>query len=164
MLDDYFTRQLFDNENITFEEFQDLKKAAQNDEKLEAEKAKLEKEARRERDFASMIRLDAEIEALAAERENLKQLRAQITKQYDYREINLRQEWWEKQREFDALFARYNAGYPYTRNTALANKIANELRQKGATIDAIELPILATPLSLSAQLLWEKDFKLKPAG
>jgi hypothetical protein len=163
MLDDYFTRQLFDDD-ISFEEFQDLRKAAKRDEKLEAEKEALEKEARREHDFDSMIRIDAEIEALAAERENLKQLRATITKQYDYREINLRQEWWEKQREFDALFARYNAGHPYTRNTALANKIADELRQKGATIDAIELPILATPLSLSAQLLWEKDFKPKPGS
>jgi hypothetical protein len=161
---DHFTNLLLDGEDLTFEEFEALKKAARNDERLEAEKEKLEKEARRERDFASMIRIDAEIEALAAERENLKQLRATITKQYDYREINLRQEWWDKQREFDTLFARYNAGHPYTRNTALANKIANELRQKGATIDAIELPILHTPLSPSAQLLWERDFKPKPAG
>ncbi len=162
MLNDHFTQQLF--EDVTFEEFQQMRNEAKRDEKLEAEKEKLEKEARRNKDFASMIRIDAEIEALSAERENLKQLRAQITKQYDYREINLRQEWWEKQREFDALFARYNAGHPYTRNTALANKIANELRQKGATIDAIELPILATPLSLSAQLLWERDFKPKPGS
>jgi seryl-tRNA synthetase len=162
MLNDHFTQQLF--EDVTFEEFQQMRNEAKRDEKLEAEKEKLEKEARRERDFASMIRLDAEIEALSAERENLKQLRAQITKQYDYREINLRQEWWEKQREFDALFSKYNLGHPYTRNTAHANKITTELRQKGAKIEAIELPILATPLSLSAQLLWEKDFKPKPAG
>jgi DNA repair exonuclease SbcCD nuclease subunit len=164
MLNDHFTRQLFDNENITFEEFQDLKNAAKNDEKLEAEKEKLEKEERRERDFDEMIRLDAAIEALAAERETLKQLRAQITKQYDLRELDIRQEYWTKQREFDAIFSRYNAGHPYTRNTALAGQLANELRQKGAKIDAIELPILATPLSPSAQLLWEKDFKPKPAS
>jgi hypothetical protein len=164
MLNDHFTRQLFDNENITFEEFQDLKNEAKRDEKLEAEKEKLEKEARREHDFVEMCRIDAEIEALAAERENLNQLRAQITKQYDLRELDIRQEYWTKQREFDAIFSRYNAGHPYTRNTALAGQLANELRQKGAKIDAIELPILATPLSPSAQLLWEKDFKPKPAS
>ncbi len=164
MLNDHFTRQLFDNENITFEEFQDLKNEAKRDEKLEAEKEKLEKEARREHDFVEMCRIDAEIEALAAERENLNQLRAQITKQYDLRELDIRQEYWTKQREFDAIFSRYNAGHPYTRNTALAGQLANELRQKGAKIDAIELPILATPLSPSAQLLWEKDFKPKPGS
>jgi hypothetical protein len=162
MLNDHFTQQLF--EDVTFEEFQQMRNEAKRDEKLEAEKEQLEKEARRERDFDAMIRIDAEIEALAAERENLKQLRATITKQYDYREINLRQEYWTKQREFDAIFSRYNAGHPYTRNTALAGQLANELRQKGAKIDAIELPILATPLSPSAQLLWEKDFKPKPGS
>jgi hypothetical protein len=161
---DHFTQLLLENENLTFKEFEDLKKAARNDERLAAEKEKLEKEARREHDFDAMVRIDAEIEALAAEKENLNQLRAQITKQYDLRELNLRQEWWDKQREFDAIFSRYNAGHPYTRNTALAGQLANELRQKGAKIDAIELPILATPLSPSAQLLWEKDFKPKPAS
>jgi hypothetical protein len=162
MLNDHFTQQLF--EDVTFEEFQQMRNEAKRDEKLEAEKEKLEKEARRERDFASMVRIDAEIETLAAERETLKQLRANITKQYDLRELDIRQEYWTKQREFDAIFSRYNAGHPYTRNTALAGQLANELRQKGAKIDAIELPILATPLSPSAQLLWEKDFKPKPAS
>jgi hypothetical protein len=162
MLNDHFTQQLF--EDVTFEEFQQMRKAAKNDEKLEAEKLKLEQEQRREHDFASMVRIDAEIEALAAEKENLNQLRAQITKQYDLRELSIRQEYWTKQREFDAIFSKYNLGHPYTRNTAHAGQLANELRKKGATIKALELPILHTPLSPSAQLLWEKDFKPKPAS
>jgi small-conductance mechanosensitive channel len=163
MLDnDYFTQQLLKGEDLTFSQYQDLRKAAQNDEKLEAEKAKLEKEARREHDFNEMCRIDAEIEALAAERENLKQLRAQITRQYDLRELDIRQEFWTKQREFDAIFSKYNLGHPYTRNTAHANTITEEVRRKGAKLEAIELPILHTLLSPSAQLLWEKDFKPKP--
>ncbi len=162
MLNDHFTQQLF--EDVTFEEFQQMRNEAKRDEKLEAEKEKLEKEARREHDFASMIRIDAEIEALAAERENLNQLRAQITKQYDLRELSIRQEYWTKQREFDAIFSKYNLGHPYTRNTAHAGQLANELRKKGATIKALELPILHTPLSPSAQLLWERDFKPKPGS
>jgi hypothetical protein len=122
----------------------------------------LEKEERRNKDFDEMIRLDAEIEALAAERETLKQHRANLTKESDLRELDIRQEFWTKQREFDAIFSKYNLGHPYTRNTAHAGQLANELRQKGAKIEAIELPILKTQLSPSAQLLWEKDFKPKP--
>jgi seryl-tRNA synthetase len=141
-----------------------MRKTAKNDEKLEAKREKLEKVARRNKDFDAMIRIDAEIEALSAERENLKQLRATITKQYDLRELDIRQEFWTKQREFDAIFSKYNHGHPYTRNTAHAGQLANELRQKGAKIDAIELPILHTALSPSAQLLWEKDFKPKPGS
>ncbi len=156
---DHFTQLLLENENLTYQEFEDLKKAAKNDEKLEAEKEKLEKEERRERDFDAMIRLDAEIEALAAEKENLNQLRAQITKQYDLRELNLRQEWWDLRRKFDAIFARYNAGRPYTASSV---QLTEELRRKGAKIQALELEILKTKLSPSAQLLWERDFKLKP--
>jgi DNA repair exonuclease SbcCD nuclease subunit len=159
MLNDHFTRQLFDNENITFEEFQDLKNEAKRDEKLEAEKEKLESQARREHDFNEMCRIDAEIETLSNERETLKQLRAQITKQYDLRELNLRQEWWDKRREFDAICSKYNAGRPYTASSV---QLADELRRKGAKLDALELPILKTPLSPSAQLLWERDFKPKP--
>ncbi len=158
---DHFTQQLLDGEDLTFEQYQAMRQANNRDTKLDAEKEKLEKEARREHDFNEMVKLDAEIEALSEERENLKQLRAQITKQYDLREINLRQEWWDKQRQFDALFSKYNVGHPYTPNTANANKIADELRRKGAKIEAIELPILQTALSPSAQLLWEKDFKPK---
>ncbi len=158
---DHFTNLLLDGEDITFEEFQTLKKAAKNDERLEAEKEKLEKEARREHDFNEMCRIDAEIEALAEERENLKQLRAQITKQYDHRELNIRQEWWDLRREFDAIFARYNAGHPYTSSSV---QLTEELRKRGAKIEALELPILKTQLSPSAQLLWEKDFKPKPAS
>jgi DNA repair exonuclease SbcCD nuclease subunit len=158
---DHFTQLLLENENLTFEEFEDLKKAARNDEKLEAEKLKLEQEQRREHDFASMVRIDAEIETLAAERENLNQLRAQITKQYDLRELSIRQEYWTKQREFDAIFSRYNAGHPYTRN---AVNLTDELRRKGAKIEAIIIPILKTQLSPSAQTLWEKDFKPKPGS
>jgi DNA repair exonuclease SbcCD nuclease subunit len=154
---DHFTQQLF--EDVTFEEFQQMRNEAKRDAKLEAEKEKLEKEERRNKDFDAMIRIDAEIETLSNERENLNQLRAQITKQYDLRELDIRQEYWTKQREFDAIFSRYNAGHPYTRNTALAGQLTNELRQKGAKIEAIELPILATPLSPSAQLLWEKEEK-----
>jgi hypothetical protein len=161
---DHFTQQLLEGEDLTFEQFQDLKQSQKIDLKLEAEKEKLEKEARRDKDFDAMIRIDAEIEALAAERENLKQLRAQITKRYDLRELNLRQEFWTKQREFDAIFSRYNHGHPYTRNTAHAGQLTEELRKKGAKIEALELPILSTPLSPSAQLLWEKDFKPKPAN
>ncbi len=160
MLNDHFMNQLFDDD-ISFEEFQDLRKAAKNDEKLEAEKEKLEKEVRREHDFVEMCRIDAEIEALAAERENLNQLRAQITKQYDLRELDIRQEYWTKQREFDAIFSRYNAGHPYTRN---AVNLTDELRRKGAKIEAIIIPILKTQLSPSAQTLWEKDFKPKPGS
>ncbi len=159
MLNDHFTRQLFDNENITFEEFQDLKNAAKNDEKLEAEKEKLEREQRREHDFDAMVQLDAKIEALSNERETLKQLRAQITKQYDLRELNLRQEWWDKRREFDAICSKYNAGRPYTASSV---QLADELRRKGAKLEALELEILKTKLSPSAQLLWERDFKPKP--
>ncbi len=156
---DHFTQLLLENENLTFEEFEDLKKAARNDERLAAEKEKLEKEARREHDFNEMCRIDAAIEALAAEKENLNQLRAQITRQYDLRELNLRQEWWDLRREFDAICSKYNAGRPYTASSV---QLADELRRKGAKLDALELPILKTPLSPSAQLLWERDFKPKP--
>ncbi len=159
MLNDHFTQQLF--EDVTFEEFQQMRNEAKSDEKLEAEKAKLEKEERRNKDFDEMIRLDAAIEALAAERENLNQLRAQITKQYDLRELNLRQEWWDKRREFDAICSKYNAGRPYTASSV---QLADELRQKGAKLDALELEILKTKLSPSAQLLWERDFKPKPGS
>jgi DNA repair exonuclease SbcCD nuclease subunit len=159
MFNDHFTQQLF--EDVTFEEFQQMRNEAKRDEKLEAEKEKLEKEARRNKDFDEMVRIDAEIETLAAERENLNQLRAQITKRYDERELDIRQEYWTKQREFDAIFSRYNAGHPYTRN---AVNLTDELRRKGAKIEAIELPILKTQLSPSAQLLWEKDFKPKPGS
>jgi hypothetical protein len=164
MFNDHFTQQLLDGEDLTFEQFQDLKKAAKSDEKLEVKKDKLEKEAKREHDFNEMIRLDAEIETLSEERETLKQLRATITKQYDHRELDIRQEWWDKQRQFDAIFSKYNLGHPYTRNTAHAGQLADELRRKGAKIEALELPILQTPLSPSAQLLWEKDFKPKPGS
>jgi chromosome segregation ATPase len=162
MLNDHFTQQLF--EDVTFEEFQQMRNEAKRDEKLEAEKEKLEKEERRNKDFDAMIRLDAEIEALAAERETLKQHRANLTKESDLRELDIRQEFWTKQREFDAIFSKYNLGHPYTRNTAHAGQLANELRQKGAKIEALELPILKTQLSPSAQLLWEKDFKPKPGS
>jgi seryl-tRNA synthetase len=158
---DHFTQLLLENENLTFKEFEDLKKAARNDERLEAEKEKLEKEARREHDFDAMIRIDAEIEALAAEKENLNQLRAQITKQYDLRELNLRQEWWDLRREFDVIFSKYNAGRPYTASSV---QLTEELRKKGAKIYSLELPILKTQLSPSAQLLWERDFKPKPGS
>ncbi len=159
MLNDHFTQQLF--EDVTFEEFQQMRNEAKRDEKVEAEKEKLEREQRREHDFDAMCRIDAEIEALAAERETLKQLRAQITRQYDHRELNIRQEWWDLRREFDAIFARYNAGHPYTSSSV---QLTEELRKKGAKIEALELPILKTQLSPSAQLLWERDFKPKPAG
>jgi DNA repair exonuclease SbcCD nuclease subunit len=154
---DHFTQQLF--EDVTFEEFQQMRNEAKRDEKLEAETEKLEKEERRNKDFDTMVRIDAEIEALAAERENLKQLRAQITKQYDCRELNLRQEWWDLRREFDAICSKYNAGRPYTASSV---QLADELRRKGAKLEALELPILKTPLSPSAQELWERDFKPKP--
>jgi seryl-tRNA synthetase len=161
---DHFTQQLLDGEDITFEQYQEMRQANNKDAKLEAGREKLEKEARREHDFDEMIRLDAEIEALSNERETLKQHRATITKQYDLRELDIRQEWWEKQRQFDAIFSRHNHGHPYTRNTAHAGQLTDELRRKGAKIEAIELPILHTPLSPSAQLLWEKDFKPKPGS
>jgi hypothetical protein len=161
---DHFTQQLLEGEDLTFEQFQDLKQSQKIDFKLEAEKEKLEKEARRKHDFNEMIRIDAEIETLSNERETLKQHRATLTKQSDLRELNIRQEWWDKQRQFDAIFSKYNLGHPYTRNTAHAGQLADELRRKGAKIEAIELPILQTPLSPSAQLLWEKDFKPKPGS
>jgi hypothetical protein len=156
---DHFTQQLLEGEDLTFEQFQDLKQSQKIDFKLEAEKEKLEREQRREHDFDAMVQLDAKIEALSNERETLKQLRAQITKQYDLRELNLRQEWWDKRREFDAICSKYNAGRPYTASSV---QLADELRRKGAKLDALELPILKTPLSPSAQLLWERDFKPKP--
>jgi urease accessory protein UreH len=156
---DHFTQLLLENEDLTYQEFEDLKKAAKNDEKLEAEKLKLEQEARREHDFASMVRIDAEIETLAAERETLKQHRATLTKQLDRRELNLRQEWWDLRRKFDAICSKYNAGRPYTASSV---QLADELRRKGAKLEALELEILKTQLSPSAQLLWEKDFKPKP--
>jgi hypothetical protein len=43
-------------------------------------------------------------------------------------------------------------------------QLTEELRKRGAKIEALELPILKTQLSPSAQLLWEKDFKPKPAS
>jgi hypothetical protein len=153
---DHFTNLLLKDEDLTFEQYQAMRKAAKNDEKLEAKKEMLEKEARREHDFNEMLRIDAEIEILSNERENLKQLRATITKQYDLRELNLRQEWWDLRREFDAIFSKYNAGHPYTASSV---QLTDELRKKGAKIEALELPILKTQLSPSAQLLWEKDFK-----
>jgi seryl-tRNA synthetase len=156
---DHFTQQLLKGEDLTFEQYQDLKQSQKIDFKLEAEKEQLEKEERRNKDFDAMIRLDAEIEALAAEKENLNQLRAQITKQYDLRELNLRQEWWDIRREFDAICSKYNAGRPYTASSV---QLADELRRKGAKIEALELEILKTKLSPSAQLLWERDFKPKP--
>jgi hypothetical protein len=156
---DHFTQLLLENENLTFEEFTTLKNEAKRDEKLEAEKEKLESQARREHDFNEMCRIDAEIETLAAERETLKQLRAQITKRYDLRELNLRQEWWDKRRKFDAICSKYNAGRPYTASSV---QLADELRRKGAKLEALELEILKTQLSPSAQLLWERDFKPKP--
>jgi seryl-tRNA synthetase len=159
MLNDHFTQQLF--EDVTFEEFQQMRNEAKRDEKVEAEKEKLEREQRREHDFDAMVQLDAKIEALSNERETLKQLRAQITKQYDHRELNLRQEWWDLRREFDAICSKYNAGRPYTASSV---QLADELRRKGAKLEALELPILKTPLSPSAQLLWEKDFKPKPGS
>jgi seryl-tRNA synthetase len=158
---DHFTQQLLKGEDLTFDQYQDLRKAAQNDERLEAEKEKLEREQRREHDFDAMVQLDAKIEALSNERETLKQLRAQITKQYDLRELNLRQEWWDLRREFDAICSKYNAGRPYTASSV---QLADELRRKGAKLDALELEILKTQLSPSAQLLWEKDFKPKPGS
>jgi predicted RNase H-like nuclease (RuvC/YqgF family) len=159
MFNDHFTQQLLDGEDLTFEQFQEMRQANNEDAKLEAEKEKLEKEERRNKDFDAMIRIDAEIEALAEERETLKQHRANLTKQSDERELDIRQEFWTKQREFDAIFSRHNHGHPYTRNTAHAGQLTNELRRKGAKIEALELPILATPLSPSAQLLWEKEEK-----
>ncbi len=158
---DHFTQQLLEGEDLTFEQFQDLKQSQKIDFKLEAEKEKLEREQRREHDFDAMVQLDAKIEALSNERETLKQLRAQITKQYDLRELNLRQEWWDIRREFDAICSKYNAGRPYTASSV---QLADELRRKGAKLEALELPILKTPLSPSAQLLWEKDFKPKPGS
>jgi hypothetical protein len=156
---DHFTQQLLEGEDLTFEQFQDLKQSQKIDFKLEAEKEKLEREQRREHDFDAMVQLDAKIEALAAERETLKQHRANLTQESDLRELNLRQEWWDKRREFDAICSKYNAGRPYTASSV---QLADELRRKGAKLDALELPILKTPLSPSAQLLWERDFKPKP--
>lgn len=156
---DHFTQQLLEGEDLTFDQFQELKQSQKIDLKLEAEKAKLEREQRREHDFDAMVRLDAKIEALSNEREHLKQLRAQITRQYDLRELNLRQEWWQIRNEFDAICSKYNAGRPFTASSV---QLADELRQKGAKLEALELPILKTPLSPSAQELWEKDFKPKP--
>jgi hypothetical protein len=159
MFNDHFTQQLLKGEDLTFEQFQEMRQANNEDAKLEAEKEKLESQARREHDFNEMCRIDAEIETLAAERETLKQHRATLTKQYDLRELNLRQEWWDLRREFDAICSKYNAGRPYTASSV---QLADELRRKGAKLDALELPILKTPLSPSAQLLWERDFKPKP--
>jgi hypothetical protein len=156
---DHFTQQLLEGEDLTFEQFQDLKQSQKIDLKLEAEKEKLEREQRREHDFDAMVQLDAKIEALAAERETLKQHRANLTQESDLRELNLRQEWWDKRREFDAICSKYNAGRPYTASSV---QLTEELRRKGAKLDALELPILKTPLSPSAQLLWERDFKPKP--
>jgi hypothetical protein len=156
---DHFTQQLLEGEDLTFEQFQDLKQSQKIDLKLEAEKEKLEREQRREHDFDAMVQLDAKIEALAAERETLKQHRANLTQESDLRELNLRQEWWDKRREFDAICSKYNAGRPYTASSV---QLADELRRKGAKLDALELEILKTQLSPSAQLLWERDFKPKP--
>jgi predicted RNase H-like nuclease (RuvC/YqgF family) len=158
----HFMNQLFEGEDLTFEQFQQMKQAKRDEEKLEAEALEAEAKEKKRMDeafFNELIELDAKIEAFAVEKSELDALRAVITKQYDTRELQIRQEWHEARLRFDELFRRFNNGRPYSRSDYEAIKFVEKLRAKGAKLEMVELLICRTPLSPSAQKLWDEVHK-----
>jgi predicted RNase H-like nuclease (RuvC/YqgF family) len=154
--------QLFEGEDLTFEQFQQMKQAKRDEEKLEAKRLRddaKEKKSRDESFFNELLSLDARIEAFAVEKDELDTLRATITKQYDTRELQIRQEWHESRMRFNELFRRFNNGRPYVRSDHAAINIVAKLREKGAKMDWVECSIMKTPLSPSAQKLWDDVHK-----
>jgi hypothetical protein len=161
-MSDHFINQLLEGEDLTFEEFQKMKQAKRDEVKLEAEALKREAEEKKQTDeafFNELLTLDEKIEAFAVEKDELDQLRATITKQYDTRELQIRQDWYEARMRFDQLFRRFNKGRPYNRSDHEAIKFAEKLKAKGAKLKMIELLIMRTPLSPSAQKLWDEVYK-----
>jgi predicted RNase H-like nuclease (RuvC/YqgF family) len=159
---DHFMNQLLEGEDLTFEQFQQMKQAKRDEEKLEAEALKAEVKEKKRTDeafFNEMLTLDEKIEAFAVEKDELDTLRATITKQYDTRELQIRQEWYEARFRFDELFRRFNKGRPYNRSDYEAIKFAEKLKAKGAKLEMVELLIMRTPLSPSAQKLWDEVHK-----
>jgi predicted nuclease with TOPRIM domain len=159
---DHFINQLLEGEDLTFQQFQQMKQAKRDEEKLEAKRLKdeaTEKQSCDEAFFNELIELDAKIEAFAVEKSELDALRATITKQYDTRELQIRQEWYEARMRFDELFRRFNNGRPYSRSDYEAVKFVEKLKAKGAKLEMVELLIMRTPLSPSAQKLWDEVHK-----
>jgi predicted nuclease with TOPRIM domain len=161
-MSDHFINQLLEGEDLTFDQFQQMKQAKRDEAKLEAEALKREAKEKKQTDeafFNELIELDAKVEAFAVEKDELDGLRATITKQYDTRELQLRQEWHEARMRFDELFRRFNNGRPYSRSDYEAIKFAEKLKANGAKLEMVELLILRTPLSPSAQKLWDDVHK-----
>jgi restriction endonuclease S subunit len=159
---DHFTQQLLEGEDLTFEQFQAMKQAKRDEAKHEAEALKREAKEKRETDeafFNELLTLDAKIEAFAVEKDELDTLRAVATKHLDEKELELRQDWHEARSRFDTLFRRFNNGRPYNRSDYEAIKLVEKLRAKGAKIEMVELLITRTPLSPSAQKLWDEVHK-----
>jgi hypothetical protein len=159
---DHFTNLLFEGEDLTFKQYQEIRQARKKEVKLEAEALEAEVKEKQHRDetfFNEMLSLDAKIEAFAVEKDELDQLRATITKQYDTRELQVRQEWHEARLRFDELFRRFNKGRPYSRSDYEAIKFVEKLKAKGAKLEMVELLIMRTPLSPSAQKLWDAVHK-----
>jgi hypothetical protein len=159
---DHFINQLLEGEDLTFEQYQEMRQAKRDEQKLEAKRLKdeaREKESRDEAFFNELVEIDAKVEAFAVEKDELDQLRATITKQYDTRELQVRQEWHEARLRFDELFRRFNNGMPYNRNVSQSVEFAKKLREKGAKMDWVECPIMKLPLSPSAQKLWDELYK-----
>lgn len=162
MSSNHFMNQLFEGEDLTFEQFQQMKQANRDEAKLEAEALEAEAREKKRTDeafFNELLILDEKIEAFAVEKDELDTLRATITKQYDTRELQVRQEWHEARLRFDQLFRRFNKGRPYSRSDYEAIKFVEKLKAKGAKLKMVELSIMRTPLSPSAQRLWDEVHK-----
>jgi predicted RNase H-like nuclease (RuvC/YqgF family) len=161
-MSDHFTQQMLEGEDLTFEQYQAMRQAKRDEAKLEAEALEAEAREKKHRDesfFNELLTLDAKIEAFAVEKDELDTLRATITKQYDTRELQLRQEWHDARMRFDELFRRFNNGRPYSRSDYEAIKFVEKLKAKGAKLEMVELLITRTPLSPSAQKLWDEIHK-----
>jgi predicted RNase H-like nuclease (RuvC/YqgF family) len=161
-MSDHFINQLLEGEDLTYEQYQAMRQAMLDEAKLEAEALRSEAEEKKRTDeafFNELLSLDAKIEAFAVEKAELDALRATITKQYDLRELQIRQEWHEARMRFDELFRRFNNGKPYSRSDYGAINLVDKLRAKGAKVEMVELSIMKTPLSPSAQKLWDKIYK-----
>jgi hypothetical protein len=161
-MSNHFMNQLFEGEDLTFEQFQEMRQAKRDEVKLEAEGLEAEAREKKHKDesyFNELLTLDEKIEAFAVENAELDQLRATITKRYDTRELQVRQEWHEARLRFDELFRRFNKGRPYSRSDYEAIKFAEKLKANGAKLKMVELSIMRTPLSPSAQKLWDEVHK-----
>jgi hypothetical protein len=161
-MSDHFLNQLLEGEDLTFEEYQELKNSKVNEKRIEAERlqaAELSKTNADKAFFNELLTLDAEIEALAIERSQLDNLRVIATEKYDRRELDIRQEWYEKRLRFDELFRRFNKGQPFSQYGVEAMNLIEKLRQGGGKVENVALPILKTSLSVSAQVLWDKIHK-----